>query len=103
MDSRKKIIALVKQAVLEIDPQAKVILFGSRARGDSSNVSDWDFLILTEKEPTEGLKKKIRRRFYDVELETDQIISSLIYSKENWERLQVTSLYKAIQNDGVTV
>jgi uncharacterized protein len=32
----------IKQAILEIDPSAQVILFGSRARGNASPQSDWD-------------------------------------------------------------
>ena len=37
----------VKATVRQIDPQAEVILFGSRARGDARKDSDWDFLVLT--------------------------------------------------------
>lgn len=103
MDNRKEILALVKSAVLEADSKAEVILFGSRARNDSSNASDWDFLILTENEATGVLKKKVRQRLYDVELETDQVISSVIYSKKNWDNFKITPLYHAIQNDGVLI
>lgn len=42
------IINLVKQAISEIEPNADVILYGSRARGTSDGDSDWDFLILTD-------------------------------------------------------
>ena len=31
------------------NPAAKVILFGSRARGDSNHQSDWDILVLIDK------------------------------------------------------
>jgi predicted nucleotidyltransferase len=37
----------VKEAIKSIDPKAKVILFGSKARGDDKSSSDWDFLVLT--------------------------------------------------------
>ena len=38
----------VKRYVREIDPQAEVWLFGSRARAEQrDHDSDWDFLVLT--------------------------------------------------------
>jgi predicted nucleotidyltransferase len=44
-DSVKIQIKLIVQSVL---PEAKVILFGSRARGDNTNKSDYDFLLITK-------------------------------------------------------
>jgi predicted nucleotidyltransferase len=49
---QRKLISKVKSAINSVDPQAKVILFGSRARGDEKQSSDWDFLILASKEAT---------------------------------------------------
>ncbi len=49
MIHRKTLFKKVKEVVYNFDPQAKVILFGSRARGDHRKDSDWDFLVLTKK------------------------------------------------------
>ena len=35
--------------MLSIDENGKLIMFGSRARGDFNEKSDWDFLMLTTK------------------------------------------------------
>lgn len=35
----------VREAAINIEPEAEVILYGSRARGDAASSSDWDFLI----------------------------------------------------------
>ena len=40
------VAGLVKKYIHIIDGAASVILFGSRARGDASVDSDWDFLVL---------------------------------------------------------
>ena len=39
----------------------KILLFGSRARGDFQPDSDWDFLVVTERELLWGEKKEIWR------------------------------------------
>lgn len=51
----RTIATLVKNQLLLVDGTASVILFGSRARGDAANDSDWDFLILTWHTDTDSL------------------------------------------------
>lgn len=41
----EEILKRVKQAVRELDPEAEIVLYGSRARGEAGRESDWDFLI----------------------------------------------------------
>ena len=43
---REELLERVKQTIHEIEPDADIILYGSRARGDAHPESDWDFLIL---------------------------------------------------------
>ena len=40
------ILQRISSTIKNKDPQAEVILFGSRARGNASIDSDWDILIL---------------------------------------------------------
>ncbi|MCR4826365.1 MAG: nucleotidyltransferase domain-containing protein, partial [Bacteroidales bacterium] len=37
----------IKANVLEVNPNAEVWLYGSRARGTAREDSDWDVLVLT--------------------------------------------------------
>lgn len=91
----------VKTSVRQIDPKARVILFGSKARGDSNPYSDWDFLILTSFEINEQIKKLFRKVLFDAELEAEEVISSIIYSQNKWKDYQITPLYKNITKDGI--
>lgn len=91
----------VKFSVKSVDPKARVILFGSKARGDSKKNSDWDFLILTSHKIDAKFKDKIRNRLLDTELEAEEVISSLIYSHEKWDNYQITPLHKNISKDGI--
>lgn len=99
----KKILQVVKAKVLAIDNTAKVILFGSRARGDSRKDSDWDFLILTSKEVTFALKCEFRNSLYDIELETGEVIGTMIYNITEWDTRQYTNIHKNIKEDGVEI
>ncbi len=96
------ILESVKEEVHNIDPQAEVILFGSRARGDHKLDSDWDFLILLE---TSRFDKKMKHelwdRLYELELKTETVISSLIHSKSDWQKRAFTPIYQIIEKEGI--
>ena len=99
----KNITQKIKKTVTEIDSSAEVILFGSRARGDAKKDSDWDILILVDKPKVTFKDEKIFwHKLYDVELETEQCISTLVYAKKEWETKQsVTPLYKSVKQEGI--
>ena len=94
---------LVRNELLKIDEESVVFLFGSRARGDFREDSDWDFLILLEKRATRPMKDLIREKLYHLELATDQVISSIIYEKDNWAQLGVMPLHQIISEEGIEV
>jgi uncharacterized protein len=74
----------IRSAVHEVEPTAQVILYGSRARGDAIPDSDWDILVLVDGLVDAGREEAISRRLFDVQLETDIILSTIIHSKEDW-------------------
>lgn len=94
---------LVRTELLKIDEESEVFLFGSRARGDFREDSDWDFLILLGKRVTSPMKDLIREKLYDLELATDQVISSIIYEKNNWAQLGVMPLHQIISKEGIEI
>lgn len=104
MINRSKLLKRVKAAVLELEPEAQVILYGSRARGTAQPDSDWDFLILLPR-MDKALEWQIKDRLYDIELETDTVLSSIIRSRQEWlsKRYEVVPLRREIERDGVTV
>ena len=93
----------ISQSIHIKDPNADVYLFGSRARGDFRDNSDWDILILVnENKVTNDIEDKFREDLYDIELESGQIISTLIYPKNYWNSTLVFSpLYNNIRSEGI--
>ena len=75
---QKDLLKKVKNSVQEIETDAEILLYGSRARGDSVDQSDWDFLILLDGKVNDKRTDRIRHRLYEIEWETGEVISSII-------------------------
>lgn len=97
------ILPLIKKRISKQDPDAEIILYGSRAREKSSENSDWDILILTQKPLLNHLNEVIyRNEIFDIELETGEPISAIILSKQEWNaKYAITPLYENIQKEGI--
>jgi predicted nucleotidyltransferase len=96
------ITSLVKRNIHEVDPNAQIILYGSRARGDAHEDSDWDLLILTDYQVDLEMERQFRNHLYDLELETGEPFSLFAYSKTDWETKQrVTPFYYNVTKEGV--
>ena len=83
--SREDILAAIKEKVISVLPDAKVMLFGSRARGDWHKESDWDILVLTDKEVTYKLENIIYDAVYPINLQMLSIVSLTIANKKEWD------------------
>ena len=99
------VVGKVKEIVYRFDPNAEIILFGSRARGDWHNESDWDFLVLTEESETETLGNDIRKAVQnEIELVTFDGVFVLVKNKKVWEEdHSVTPLYYNVAEEGLPV
>jgi uncharacterized protein len=103
MSKKDQIVQMIIQVVNKTAPDSEVYLYGSRARGNAKRLSDWDLLILLNKPnvPFE-FETKFMDEFYELELETGEIISPLIYSKKDWDsNYSITPLFENIKKEGV--
>ena len=103
MNRNQLILSTVKKKIREIDPQAKVILFGSRARNDFHQLSDWDFLILTSLKNDRKLKNLISDSLFEVELKTNSVITSIVENFDEWEEYSSTPIFQNIEKDGIVL
>ncbi len=64
----------------------KIILFGSRARGDFNSDSDWDFLVVVDKDINRNKKRdiilQIKRRLASLRIPNDIVINSFEQMQE---------------------
>jgi predicted nucleotidyltransferase len=100
----KQIAKLIRKKVNEIDPGAQVILFGSRARGDAREDSDWDLLILTEYPVNVEKERQFRENLYDLELETGEPFSMFAYSRNDWNTKQrISPFFANVSKEGISL
>ena len=102
MTSQPNILDRIKKIVQDSDPSAKVYLYGSRARGTMHPDSDWDLLILLNKDKiTAEIEKNVTYPLYDLEFEIGEVISPLVYSEIEWNsKHRVTPFYSNVMRDG---
>jgi len=103
MGKREKILQQIIKVVNENAPDSEVYLYGSRAKGTAKKLSDWDLLILLNRPSiSHDLETKFMDDFYELELETGEIISPLIYSKRDWDnKYAITPLFESVKNEGI--
>lgn len=98
------VLSKIKTLVKEIDRDADVILYGSRARGDEHPDSDWDILILVNSIADLDYERIFRHRFYEIELEIGEAFSISVYNKNEWRsKYWMTPLFQNIASEGIRI
>lgn len=102
-ERRQFIMQAIAKKAKEITPKGtEVILFGSQARGDARPDSDWDVLILLDKEKVTGddidnYSYPLREMGWDL----DADINAILYTKKNWERDIASPFHENVTEDGI--
>ena len=98
------VLSKIKTLVKEIDRDADVILYGSRARGDEHPDSDWDILILVNSKTDLDYERIFRHRLYEIELEIGEAFSISVYNKNEWRsKYWMTPLFQNIASEGIRI
>ncbi len=99
------ILKKIKEGIGNKDPNAIIYLYGSRARGDYKNNSDWDILVISPKSKiTFDYEKELHDPIYDIELESGQVISLLVYSQNDWHSKQsISPLFANVLKEGIKI
>lgn len=102
---REELLERVKRTILEVEPGATVIVYGSRARGDADTESDWDFLVLLPARVDDVRADEIRHRLYEIEWESGEVLTSVIRSQTEWDspRYRAIPFRQNVQREGIVL
>jgi uncharacterized protein len=102
---KRDLLHKIKSGIISKDPNAEIYLYGSRARGDNRKDSDWDILVITPREKiTFDYENDLHDPIYDIELESGEIISLLVYSKSDWQHKRTISpLFTNVMKEGIRI
>ncbi len=102
-EAEVKLLKQCKVAIRQVVPDADVILYGSRARGDANEYSDYDILILVDGPAEIPLEQKIRSNVYPLELDSGAVLTLFLYSRQQWDTLLYRAMpfHKNVDREGV--
>ena len=101
----RELLKQCKHAIRSVESNADVVLYGSRARGDAAEDSDYDILVLTDQPVTVTLRENLVDSIFPIELESGAVITLITYHRDQWEspRYKAMPFRKNVERDGVTL
>jgi len=103
--NEKEALRELKEKILERFPDARIVLYGSKARGDSDKESDIDLLILVESKVDTKLEEEIYHISYEIELKYNVVFGEIIENKDFWDTplANAMPLHWNIDREGIAV
>ena len=101
-DDIKKKLSDTAAKVLPTDGEAW--LYGSQARGSANRDSDWDILVLLEKESLDHTDfDNYAYPFIETGWDVNAMVSPILLTKKEWEASSFTPFYKNVINDRIAL
>jgi predicted nucleotidyltransferase len=104
MYMNQQILTQIKELKRTLLPNDKLILFGSQARGDEREDSDWDLLVLLNK-PDRSTDDygEYGYPFAELGWQYGVYLSAKVYTMTDWERRKGSPFYKNVEHDGIEI
>jgi hypothetical protein len=104
-ETDKSILEKFRSFLLERVRVDKIILFGSRARGDAQADSDMDLLLVLHDPPTGEIEDYIHDCAWEAGINHSLVVVPIVYSRQEWEEgpEQSSLLALAVQSEGISV
>ncbi len=106
MNTRQQdILKAIQATAHQVLPNGShAILYGSQARGDARPDSDWDILVLMDKERINlDDIDKVSYPLRELGWELGENINTILYTVDDWKRNSFTPFYKNVTKDGIAI
>ncbi len=100
--SHTDILHQIQQVGRQVLPKdAHLLLYGSRARGDYHDGSDWDLLILLNRPQEESDFQNIAYPIMELGFDIGEFFSVQTYSQDEWDSMSFLPYYKNVEQDKI--
>lgn len=103
MPTKAHILDRIKALGCQVLPKdSHLWLYGSRARGDYHVDSDWDLLVLLNKDKRTNQDCEMYSfPFLDLGVKYGEVISSHVYTTKQWQELSFSPFVKNVERDKI--
>ena len=104
MVEKEDMIKAMRKVLNSIDHTVQAILFGSRARGDAKEGSDWDVLVLIDKPRVTLLDyDKYSYPLRELGWDLNEIINPVLFSTKEWNENHFTMFNHNVMDEGIAI
>lgn len=99
---KDNVLEIIRNTVRKNEPDAEIILYGSRARGDAREDSDWDLVVLIDKPPMSHYDRyEIACDLWEKGFDIGEEINAFVYTRDQWNSAPPSMFKYNVREEGI--